>query len=541
MPFLALSFRLPLNQDAFRAFVMSSLWFERPIPVFFFMKDCLVALRLLWIVVRFGPALLQGKGMATPLALRLLFTLTFFLRSRSKTPFSDLSVALTKLGPAYVKLGQFLATRPDLVGHELALGLQTLQDRVPPFSQKEAISSIEQALGAPLDDLFSSLSPPVAAASIAQVHKATLMMEGREREVAVKILRPGIEKKFFSDLHGFARGARFLEFFFSKTRRLKPVEVVETLKRSVILEMDLRMEGAALSEMRENLGPDPAFMLPQVHWQKTAQRILTTEWICGIALSNREEIVEAGGDLPALAQALIQGFLTQVLEHGFFHADLHQGNLLYASGTLWAVDLGIVGRLSLEERRFLAEILLGFITKNYRRLSDVHFEAGYTPPHHDKDAFAQALRAIGEPIFGLSSQEISMGRLLAQLFQVTEQFDMQTQPQLLLLQKTMVMVEGVARFLDPQFNMWEASEPLLRTWMHEHLGPKGRLLHAKENALLFGQFLNKLPHLLSEVSSFSKGWKRPMRPPSQPGFSVFFWGTMGMVVALGVGWFLGRM
>ena len=411
---------------------------------------------------------------------------------------SAISAALAELGPSWIKLGQFLATRPDIVGLERAMELTELQDSLPPFSMDEARAEIEAGLGAPAEELFSEFGAPVAAASIAQVHRA-VTKDGRP--VAVKILRPGVERRFENDLGSFYFAARWMERLHAPSRRLKPVEVVDTLAHSVRLEMDLRMEAAAMSEMAENTRDDPGFRIPAVDWRRTSKRILTTEWIDGVPLSDIAALRAAGHDLNRLGDTLIQSFLRQTLRDGFFHADLHQGNLFVdASGDLVAVDFGITGRLSPFERRVWAEILHGFITRDYRRNAEVHFEAGYVPPHHSVEEFAQALRAIGEPIMGQKADDISMGQLLGQLFKTTEKFDMATQPQLLMMQKTMVVVEGVARTLNPKLNMWEAAEPAVREWITRHLGPAGRISDAAKKTLVFG----RLPELLEQAGQASR-------------------------------------
>lgn len=409
-----------------------------------------------------------------------------------------LSNALTTLGPTYVKLGQFLATRPDVVGVALARDLETLQDRMAPFPQAEAERAVAAALDRPLADVFKSFGPPVAAASIAQVHRATIAAPDGERAVAVKVLRPSVERRFTSDLEAFAFAARNAEALSAEARRLRLVEVVETLRRSVAIEMDLRLEAAALSEMAENTKDDPDFRVPAVDWERTARDVLTLDWIEGTPLTDRAMLAAKGFDLPQLARAVIQTFLRHALRDGFFHADMHPGNLFVDdAGNLVAVDFGIMGRLGPKEQRFLAEILLGFITRNYRRAAEVHFEAGYVPPRHSVESFAQAIRAIGEPIHNRTAEDISMAKLLMLLFEVTGLFDMRTRPELLLLQKTMVVVEGVARSLDPKLDMWTTAEPVVREWIERNLGPAGQLEGAAKGALEVGRFLGGVPRLLA--------------------------------------------
>jgi ubiquinone biosynthesis protein len=412
-----------------------------------------------------------------------------------------LTRALQGLGPSYLKFGQFLATRADLIGVEAAAVLGKLRDEIPPFSDAEARATVARSLGRPVEALFSSFSPPVAAASIAQVHKATI----GERAGAVKILRPGVREHFRRDLETFFAGARFVERIDPASRRLRPVVVVETLAKSVAIEMDLRLEAAALSEMAELTAGDDGFRVPSVEWPLTARDVLTMEWIDGIKLSDTAALAAAGHDLKTLARRLMQAFLRQALRDGFFHADMHQGNFFVdAAGNIVAVDFGIMGRLGPKERRFLAEILYGFITRDYRRVAEVHFEAGYVPRTHAVDDFAQAIRAIGEPIHGQSARDISMARLLTLLFEITEIFDMQTRSELLLLQKTMVVVEGVSRSLDPDFDMWAVSEPVIREWMERNLGPVGKLEQVADGLQSLGRLAGELPALAERAERLSR-------------------------------------
>jgi ubiquinone biosynthesis protein len=458
--------------------------------------------------VRFVPV-----GTKPPFALLLARALTLPIRILA-WPFRlgrprnrRVAGALTSLGPSYIKLGQFLATRGDLVGPELARDLKHLQDRLPPFSMKEARSAVEEALGGKLEDHFAEFGPPVAAASIAQVHKAVVIENSVRRDVAVKILRPGIEREFKRDLDSYFFAARQIERFVPPTRRLRPVAVVETLAHSVQIEMDMRLEAAAISEMADNIARDTApelggFRVPTVDWRRTARRVLTLEWIDGIQIGDHAALKAAGHDLKALGLTALRAFLRHAMRDGFFHADMHQGNLLVdKQGRIVAVDFGIMGRLGLKERRFLAEILHGLITRDYHRTAAIHFEAGYVPPNQSLELFAQAMRAIGEPIHGRTAAEISMADLLGQLFAYTEVFDMQTRPELLLLQKTMVVVEGVARGLDPDLNIWTAAEPIAREWMEAHAGVVGRLKEAGEGAELLGRVMAEVPRLLERAES----------------------------------------
>jgi ubiquinone biosynthesis protein len=407
-----------------------------------------------------------------------------------------LARAIGRLGPSHVKFGQFLATRPDIVGMKLAKDLEKLQDRMPPFPQAQATGMIEATLGRPLGEIFSSFSEPVAAASIAQVHKAT--MKATDEPVAVKVLRPNVRRRFQKDLDAFAAGAKVAEDWLPGMGRLKPTSIVEVLDRSVAMELDLRLEAAALSEMAEKTKNDPGFRLPKPNWELTGHDVLTMSWIDGIQLSDIAALDAAGIDRVQLGRNVIQSFLRHAIRDGFFHADMHQGNLMAdREGNLVALDFGIMGRIGDRERRFLAEILFGFITRNYRRVAEVHFEAGYVPARHSIDDFAQAIRAIGEPIHNQPADKISMAKLLTLLFEITELFDMQTRPELVMLQKTMVVVEGVARTLDPQLDMWTTAEPVVRGWIEQRMGPIGRLQDAGEGVGQLARTALKVPDLVA--------------------------------------------
>jgi ubiquinone biosynthesis protein len=452
-------------------------------------------LRAGYVLAREGALALVDPSVLPPAA-RGLLRLTRLVERRGVGDGSArLSAALTRLGPSYVKFGQFLATRPDIVGIAAARDLERLQDRMPPFPREDAVRMVEIALSRPLDRLFSEFSEPVAAASIAQVHRARLTGEDA-RVVAVKVMRPGVRGRFARDLQAMRFAARLFERFAPDARRLRPREVVETLAHSVAIEMDLRLEAAALSELAENTRQDADFRVPKPEWDLTERDVLTTEWIDAIRLNDLAAIEAAGHDRVALARMLIQTFLKHAIRDGFFHADMHPGNLFVdAEGRLVAVDFGIMGRLGLKERRFLAEILLGFIRRDYRRVAQVHFDAGYVPGHHSVEDFAQALRAIGEPIHDRRADEISMARLLTLLFEVTAIFDMATRTELVMLQKTMVVVEGVARNLDSRLDMWSTSEPVVREWIERNLGPVGRIEEAGRGLSTLVGILADLPDL----------------------------------------------
>ena len=409
-----------------------------------------------------------------------------------------LSRAMERLGPSYVKLGQFLATRPDIVSASVAHELERLQDRVAPLPREVAVKRIEAAFQLPLESLFSEFSEPVAAASIAQVHRARTR-EG-DRDVAVKVLRPGVERRFARDLADMFFAARLAEWLIPDAERLKPVRIVETLARSVRMEMDFRLEAAAADEYGENLKNDPEFRAPKIDWDRTTREVLTMEWIEGTPFSDPDRLIALGFDLPRFGRLLIQSFLRHALRDGFFHADMHQGNFLVdADGHIVALDFGIMGRLGRAERRFLAEILYGFIRRDYLKVAQVHFEAGYVPKHYRVEDFAQAIRAIGEPIHARPADQISMARLLTLLFEVTALFDMTTRVELVMLQKTMVVVEGVARKLDPHLNMWATAEPVVGGWIAENLGPRGRLEDVGASLATVGRVFAEIPEHIEQV------------------------------------------
>ncbi len=406
--------------------------------------------------------------------------------------------AITALGPAYIKFGQLLSTRPDVVGPDLAQELKILQDKLPEFSMVQAKSEIKHDLGASVDDLFVEFSEPVAAASIAQVHKANLRSDGRE--VAVKILRPNIARAFQKDIDAFYFSASMIELLSPSSRRLRPHDVIEHFETVVHRELDLRLEASAADEFRAKTADDEGFAVPAVVWTKSNKTVLTLEWAEGIPMGDVEAIRTAGHDMVGMAARIVQMFLRHALRDGFFHADMHQGNLkVAANGDLIALDFGIMGRIDEYTRRVYAEILIGFIRKDYRRVAEVHFEAGYVPADQDVDAFAQALRSVGEPIFGQTAAQISMARLLAHLFEVTERFGMETRTELILLQRTMVVVEGVGRTLDPALDIWAVAKPVVEQYISDNLGPRAMLRDLKRTALVLARFGPQLPSLVENT------------------------------------------
>lgn len=429
--------------------------------------------------------------------------------------------ALTVLGPAYIKFGQLLSTRPDIVGDELALQLKYLQDRLPPFPTETAKAMIEAELGAPVTAVYSEFSEPVAAASIAQVHRARLAETGEE--VAVKVLRPGIERAFRKDIDAFYLAARWIERLAPFSRRLRPVDVITHFEGVVAGELDLRLESSAAAEFAANTAKDDGFQVPKPVWSLSSRNVMTLGWAEGIGLNDNDLIDAAGHDRRVLGARVLQLFLNHALRDGFFHADMHQGNLKVAeNGDIIALDFGIMGRIDEYTRRVYAEILMGFIRKDYRRVAEVHFEAGYVPPDHDIDEFARALRAVGEPIFGMEASRISMARLLSYLFEVTERFGMETRTELILLQRTMVVVEGVARSLDPHINIWQVARPVVESYIKENIGPKALIRDLVKTARVLARFGPKLPTMV-EAHLIRAG--NPATPMARPGkrSGIYFW------------------
>ena len=442
-----------------------------------------------------------------------------------------LNAALHKLGPSFVKFGQTLATRPDIVGAQAAADLSGLQDRMPPFDPKLVPAILDEALG-PKAAQLTEISAPVAAASIAQVHKAKLRAPGEvPKIVAVKLLRPGVSERFHADTQALYAGARLAEVFSPASRRLQPTQVVQTLDHSMRLELDLRLEAAAISEMAENIKDDEGFTIPLVHWDQVAQNVLTTTWVDGIPIRDHAAIDAAGIDRKALAAKLLQGFLRHAIRDGFFHADMHPGNLFAdpKTGDVIAVDFGIMGRIGKFERRFLADILYGFITRNYRLVAQRHFDIGYVPAHQSVDDFTLAIRSIGEPLHGRKATEISMAKVLGQLFTITDLFEMRTRPELVLLQKSMVLVEGVARNLDPELDIWTIAEPVVGDWLRREEGPLGRIEDLAGHVTRMSEALGRVPDLIAEARLTMAEHRAMMERPRDGLLRTL------MVIALGMG------
>ena len=441
-----------------------------------------------------------------------------------------LATALERLGPAYIKLGQFLATRPDVFGVETTTDLSRLKDKIPPFSMKAAQKALVEEFGeAEADALFPDLSEPIAAASLAQVHR----LQTDDGAMAVKILRPGVENMIGRELRAMKRAARTVERVNVESRRLKPVAFTDTVAASMEKELDLRLEAGGADEMRELSFKAGYFHIPQVDWERSGKRVLTTEWVEGKSLTDPEAANTPGIDRPALANSITRGFLDHAIHHGVFHADMHEGNMIVTpDGRLALVDFGIIGRIGLTERRFLAEILWGFLRRDYYRVAEVHFEAGYVPADKSVGDFAQALRSVGEPIHGKSASDVSMGRLLLQLLDFTHTFGMHLRPELVLLQKTMVQVEGVARAIDPGHDIWAAAEPIVKDWITQNLGPAGAAKLIAQNVKDVADRLKRLPDVMDQ---FEAQLNKPEPAPLPRERFAPWWGWMGFVLALAAG------
>ncbi len=469
----------------------------------------------LWRLLKWGRTLarhgaLRGieRDPLTPPRVRAICRIARFgARVPAQPAYAD---AFEAIGPAAIKLGQALATRPDLVGAEAARELLRLQDRLPPAPFEAIRAEIERGLERPIDALFASIDPdPVGAASIAQVHRA-VTTDGRQ--VAVKVLRPGVEEDFARALETYEWAAAQIESLGGDAARLRPRLVIASFRQWTARELDLRREAASASELADGMTPELGLAVPAIDWGRTSRRVMTLEWIDGVKLTDRAALIAGGHDLTALAASLVRAFLRQAIVDGFFHADLHQGNLFaLPDGRLAAIDFGIMGRIDRQARLWLAEIIHGLITGNYARVAEIHFEAGYVPPHHNLAEFTTALRAVGEPIRGLPVKDISVGQMLDGLFAITRDFDMQTQPHLLLLQKTMVMVEGVATALDPRINLWETSGPYVKEWLRTELGPEAK---AADTLIENMRTLQRLPGLVRRIEgAFPEKGGAPPPPP----------------------------
>ena len=468
-------------------------------------------MRTAWILIRHDAFVPKEYAPLVPAPMRAIGAISrlFSRRKKSENPGERFASALECLGPAYIKFGQILSTRGDMFDPVFARGLSRLKDKVPPFAMDVAEKKLEAEWGAPWQEHLISLSEPIAAASVAQVHKGVLKSkDGSAGDVvAVKILRPNIQLRMDRDLKVIMLVAKLAHRFVPNLRRLQPIAFVKEAKRALALELDLRLEAAAASEMAEIAIETGLFTVPALHWELVEKNILVTEWVDGTAMSDDAILELPIQERRALATKVIQSFLASTFEFGVFHADMHEGNMIYSQGKdLTLIDFGILGRLGKKEIRFEIDTLYGFLQRDYYKIAQVHFDIGYVPPHHNIEDFASALRAVGEPIFGKNAEDVSMAKVLLQLLEITELFDMELQPQLLLLQKSMMQTEGVARRLDPEFDMWEASRAIVEKAAREELGPQRYIDDFIYDMKRVKKSLGQLPDAMDNITALSKAW-----------------------------------
>jgi ubiquinone biosynthesis protein len=464
-------------------------------------------LRTAWVLVRHDALVPKEYAPFVPAPMRFVAGVSrfFSIRDRDDNPGARFANALEKLGPAYIKFGQILSTRGDMFDPVFAAGLSRLKDKVPPFPMEKAEAMLVADWGEPWQNRLSSLSEPIAAASVAQVHKAVVKATGAT--VAIKILRPSIVTRMTRDMDVIAQVAKIAETAVPSLRRLQPIAFVAEARRAVMLELDLRLEAAAASEMSDIAEATELFKVPAIHWELVDKNVLATDWVDGIALSSPDILDLPLEERQRLATAVIQGFLASTFTYGIFHADMHEGNLFRGpDGDLILLDFGIIGRLGDAEIRFEIDTLYGFLQRDYYKIAQVHFDIGYVPPNHSVDEFATALRAVGEPIWGKQAEDVSMAKVLLQLLEITEMFDMPMQPQLILLQKTMMQAEGVARRLDPAFDMWEASRPIVEAAVRAELGPERYFNDFLDGLDRARKTLNRLPDATDNIAKLAEAW-----------------------------------
>ena len=422
-------------------------------------------------------------------------SLLWIFSDRRKPRGERLREALETLGPIFVKFGQILSTRRDLLPLDVADELAKLQDQVPPFPSEAAVAEIERGIGRRVDDVFVDFQrEPVASASIAQVHLARLK-DGRE--VAIKVLRPRVEAEVAKDVALLETAAGLIERYWPEARRLKPRQVVAEIAHHLDEELDLMREAAYASQLRRNFERSPLLLVPEVHWDYCSRRVMVMERMHGTPVSQVQVLREKGIDIPALARAGVEICFTQVFRDGFFHADMHPGNILVTDdGKYVALDFGIMGTLTEADKNYLARNFLAFFNRDYRRVAQAHLDAGWVPPGTRVDEFEAAIRAVCEPVFARPLKEIYFGRLLLRLFQTARQFNMEVQPQLVLLQKTLLNIEGLGRELDPDLDLWRTAKPYLERWMSEQVGWRGVLRSLAQEAPYWSAMLPQLPRLL---------------------------------------------
>ncbi len=458
-------------------------------------------LKILTVATRYGLDEIAMSGLRVPRTTRLLNTVFFWRRITSPRAIR-LRLALEELGPIFVKFGQVLSTRPDLMPPDIVAELSLLQDRVPPFPSEQAIAQITRSLGAHPDELFATFEhTPVASASIAQVHVATLK-DGRQ--VAVKVLRPGMNATIGEDLALMQTAARLIERVWPDSRRLKPREVVAEFDKYLHDELDLMREAANASQLRRNFANSTLLMVPEMHWDYCTSNVIVMERMNGIPISQIDRLAAAGVDLKKLSSDGVEIFFTQVFRDGFFHADMHPGNILVSIdeatfGRYIALDFGIVGTLNDFDKDYLSQNFLAFFRRDYKRVAEAHIESGWAPRDTRVDELEAAVRATCEPIFDRPLKDISFGQVLLRLFQTSRRFNVEVQPQLVLLQKTMLNIEGLGRQLDPDLDLWKTAKPYLERWMAEQVGWRGMVERLKAEAPRFAQIFPQLPRLAHQV------------------------------------------
>ncbi|SNS21053.1 2-octaprenylphenol hydroxylase [Noviherbaspirillum humi] len=453
------------------------------------------------VAMRYGLDDIAISGLVKPRTARLLGGVMFW-RDLSVPRGIRLRQALEDLGPIFVKFGQVLSTRRDLMPPDIADELARLQDRVPPFDPDIAIMQIKRALGAHPDDLFASFErQPVASASIAQVHFATLK-DGKQ--VAVKVLRPGMKKSIDEDIALMQVAAGWMERLWADGRRLKPREVVAEFDKYLHDELDLMREAANASQLRRNFNGSSLLLVPEMYWDYCSTSVIVMERMHGIPISQTERLIAAGVDLKKLSSDGVEIFFTQVFRDGFFHADMHPGNIQVSVapesfGRYIALDFGIVGTLTDFDKDYLSQNFLAFFRRDYKRVAEAHIESGWAPKETRVDELEAAVRACCEPIFDRPLKDISFGQVLLRLFQTSRRFNVEVQPQLVLLQKTLLNIEGLGRQLDPDLDLWKTAKPYLERWMQEQIGWRGLVQRFKEEAPRYNQLLPELPRLLHDA------------------------------------------
>ncbi len=452
-----------------------------------------------WVMMLHGlDELILKTHLFRPVRFLALFSPNYWLRKPKQPRGVRIRRTLEDLGPIYVKFGQALSTRKDLLPEDIADELVKLQDRVPPFSNDTARQIIEQQLGLTIDQAFTDFNPaPLASASVAQVHTATLKSG---EKVIVKVLRPDIEQRIHSDVGLLYELARLAERFWDDAKRLRPVEVVAEFEKTILDELDLIREASNATKIRRNFEKSEALYVPEVHWELTREKVMVMERIYGIPVGEIEQLRAGQADFKLLAERGVEIFFTQVFRDNFFHADMHPGNIFVDLPAKYlAVDFGIVGTLSSSDQRYLAENFLAFFNRDYRRVAQMHIESGWVPSSTRVEEFESAIRSVCEPIFAKPLKDISFGLLLLRLFQTARRYNMVVQPQLVLLQKTLLNIEGLGRQLYPELDLWQTAKPFLENWFKERLGPKAKLKKAMDQFPEIAEHFPELPTLVFQA------------------------------------------